>query len=121
MTKIKQKLLKKDFIEYLMLGLVLIFIIIHGIIRQEYFVAIISALCGITYTAIAGKGRPLCYLFGITGSFFYSYLSFKNALWGNMLLYLCYYIPMQVLGIFKWKKHLEEKSKEIIKTKFNSL
>ena len=104
MTKIKQKLLKKDFIEYLMFGLVLIFIIIHGIIRQEYFVAIISALCGITYTAIAGKGHPICYLFGITGSFFYSYLSFKNALWGNLILYAGYYIPMQILGYFKGYK-----------------
>ena len=28
---------------------------------------------------------------------------------------------MQVLGIFKWKTHLEEKSKEIIKTKLDAV
>ena len=120
MTKIKQKLLKKDFIEYLMFGLVLIFIIIHGIIRQEYFVAIISALCGITYTAIAGKGHPICYLFGITGSFFYSYLSFKNALWGNLILYAGYYIPMQILGFFQWNKNLKKNYSIIVKTRLSN-
>lgn len=28
-----------------------------------------------------------------------------------------YYFPMQILGIFKWKKHLRKDTQEIIKTK----
>ena len=34
-----------------------------------------------------------------------------------MSLYLLYYIPMQIIGIFKWKKHLKQDTKEITKIK----
>ena len=69
--------------EKLTLFLIIAFIIIHALCRQEYIIAVISAICGIIYTFLAGKGTPICYLFGVTGSSFYSILSFQNALWGN--------------------------------------
>lgn len=100
---------------------VIFFILTNAYLLKDSPVAVCSAICGILYTIIAGKGKISCYFFGLAGSGCYIWLSFKNALWGNMLLYLCYYIPMQVLGIFKWKTHLEEKSKEIIKTKLDAV
>ncbi|MFI3300792.1 MAG: nicotinamide riboside transporter PnuC [Candidatus Gastranaerophilales bacterium] len=80
-------------------------------------VAVTSAICGILYTIIAGKGKISCYAFGLLGSGCYSYLAFHNALWGNLLLYLYYYIPMQIFGIYRWSRHLSTDTKEIIKTK----
>ncbi len=101
--------------EIIFLSFVILFIITHAIIRHDSVVAVVSAICGITYTFIAGKGNPICYLFGVTGSGFYSYLSFQNMLWGNLLLYLGYYIPMQILGFFQWNKNLKDGQKEIVK------
>jgi nicotinamide mononucleotide transporter len=95
------------------------FILVNAFFVKDNPIAVCSAICGILYTIIAGKGKISCYFFGLLGSGCYIWLSFKNALWGNMLLYLCYYIPMQIVGIFKWKKHLENKSNEIIKTKLS--
>lgn len=106
---------------YEVIGLfaVLSFIFINAFFVKDNPIAVCSAVCGILYTTIAGKGKISCYFFGLMGSWCYIWLSFSNALWGNMLLYLCYYIPMQVLGIFKWRKHLQTKSREIIKTKLS--
>lgn len=103
------------------IGLIIVFsiILINAVILKDNPAAIINAICGILYTIIAGKGKISCYFFGLLGSSCYILLSFKNALWGNMLLYLCYYIPMQILGIFKWKQHLKKESKEIVKIKLN--
>ena len=84
---------------------------------QDSVIAVISAVCGILYTIIAGKGKISCYFFGLAGSGCYSTLAFQNALWGQLILYMCYYIPMEILGIFKWKKHLKKDKSEIIKTK----
>lgn len=98
---------------------VLTLIFINAILFKDSPIAVCSAVCGILYTIIAGKGKISCYLFGLMGSSCYIWLSFSNALWGNMLLYLCYYIPMQVLGIFQWRKHLQQDTKEIIKTKLS--
>lgn len=83
-------------------------------------IALVSAICGISYTILAGKGKISCYLFGLTGTMCYAYLSFVNGLYGNLMLYMLYYFPMQIVGIFKWKKHLRTDTKEIIKTKLNN-
>lgn len=111
---------KKNIFEITMLYLILSFVIINAIIVKDNIIAVISALCGILYTLLAGKGRVLCYFFGLMGSACYSFLSFKQALFGNLVLYMCYYIPMQILGIFSWKKHLKKNGEEIIKTKLNT-
>lgn len=85
-------------------------------VLKDSIVAVCSALCGILYTIIAGKGKISCYFFGLAGSFCYIWLSVSNHLWGNALLYLAYYIPMQIYGIFSWKNNLKRESAEIIKT-----
>ena len=107
-------------LEIVGLTAVLVIILINAFVLKDSPAAIINAICGILYTIIAGKGKISCYFFGLTGSGCYIYLSFINALWGNMLLYLLYYIPMQVLGIFRWKKHLKKESGEIIKIRLNA-
>ena len=111
----KNKLFSTKNIGFFAYALTIILIVLHAILRGDYIVAVISAICGITYTVFAGYGTPVCYLFGITGSGFYVFLSFQNALWGNLLLYLLYYIPMQILGFFKWRKHLKQGKNEIVK------
>ena len=90
-----------------------------AIITHDSLIALASALCGITYTILAGKGKPICYPIGATGSVFYAYLSFVSNLWGNLILYICYYIPMQICGFFKWNKNLKKDKYEIVKTKLS--
>ena len=91
-------------------------ILITSILTKDNKLALISSICGICYTILAGKGKIYCYFIGMIGTFCYSYLSFKNAFYGNFLLYFCYYLPMEIIGIFKWKKHLKTNSSEIIKS-----
>lgn len=79
-------------------------------------IALINAVCGISYTILAGKGKISCFLFGLAGTMCYVYIAFQNHIYGNVLLYALYYFPMQVLGIFRWKKHLRKDSGEIVKT-----
>lgn len=107
--------MRKNKLEIFVFALILILIVVHGFLRHDNVAAVISAICGISYTFIAGKGKPVCYLFGLTGSGFYCYLSFMSALWGNLLLYALYYIPMQILGYFRWNKNLKTGTKNIIK------
>lgn len=94
----------------------IIFIILVSLLMQDSKIALISAICGITYTIFAGKGRILCYVFGITATLCYSYLAFIAGLYGNFALNLFYYFPMEIAGIFNWKKHLKKNSAEIVKT-----
>lgn len=99
------------------IGLCIIFTIIfvNAIVVKDSIIAVISAVCGILYSTIAGKGKVSCYFFGLTGTCCYSWLAFDNGLWGNLALYMCYYFPMQIIGILAWRKHLKKETAEIIK------
>lgn len=100
------------------LGIAFIYALLffNAFIMHDSYIALASAFCGITYTLLAGKGNPMCYLIGLTGSAFYIYLAYSNNLWGNCLLYAFCFVPMQVIGFFKWNKNLKPDKYEILKT-----
>ena len=85
-------------LKFVTVSLIYIILFLNAYIMHDSFIATISAFCGITYTLLAGKGNPICYLIGLTGSFFYIYLALINHFWGNLLLYGLYFIPMQIIG-----------------------
>lgn len=103
-------------IERVVFPLGILLIIFISIYMNDSKIALVSAICGISYTILAGKGKISCYVFGLCGTLCYAYISYKNGLFGNLALYAMYYFPMQIVGIFKWKKHLNKESQEIIKT-----
>ena len=91
-------------------------LLINYFVFSDSIIAIFSALFSLSYVFLAGKGNFYCYIYGLSGSGLYCWLAYSNAFWGSLLLYLLYYIPMQILGFFKWKKNLKDDKKEIIKT-----
>ncbi len=103
--------------EYMGIAVIYSVLFFNAYIMQDSLIALASAFCGITYTILAGKGNPFCYLIGLTGSAFYMYLAYHNQIWGNLILYGLYFVPMQVLGFFKWSKNLKNDKYEIIKIK----
>ena len=113
------KVITKNKIEQCSIILIYLFLFSCAFITHDSILALISAFCGITYTILAGKGIPACYLIGITGSCIYAYLSYENALWGNLILYAGYYVPMQAIGFFQWNKNLKPQQNNIIKTSLN--
>ena len=107
--------------EIVFFALVIIATILISLLINDSKIALISAICGISYTILAGKGKISCYFIGIIGTFCYSYIAYKNAFFGNLALYLFYYFPMEVVGIFKWAKNLKKDRQEIVKTRLTNL
>lgn len=83
---------------------------------MENLISLFYAFCGLSYTILAGKGKFICFVFGILSSTLYSFLSFKEALWGNFLLNFLYYLPMQFISLYKWYKNTDLKKKTVKKT-----
>ena len=94
----------------------ILLIIAISIILNDDKIALISAIAGISYTILAGKGKISCYFIGLCGTFCYCYIAYKNGFYGNLALYGLYFFPMQVIGIFKWAKKLNKQTGEVIKT-----
>ncbi len=117
--------IKKEFqgwgkIERFIFPLEILFIALISLYMKDSKVALVSAICGICATILAGKGKISCYFFGIVSNICYSYISFKNSFWGNLVLNMFYYLPMQFVGISKWKNHLKKETHEIYKTRLSN-
>ena len=95
-------------------------ILIVSVLAKDSPIATLSAIFGLTYTIIAGKGKISCYFIGMIGTFCYSFIAFKNGFYGNLVLYMLYYLPMEIIGILKWRKHLKKEVREIIKTRLSN-
>ncbi len=106
--------------EKIIFPLILILTIIVSVFIGDNKIALVSAICGMSYTILAGKGKISCYFIGMIGTFCYSYISFKNGFYGNLALYMLYYLPMEIIGILKWRKHLKKEVREIIKTRLHN-
>jgi len=106
--------------ERIIFPFVIVLIALISISAKDTPLALISALCGITATITAGKGKISCYGFGMAANICYSCISFNNRFWGHLCLNMLYYFPMQFVGIAKWKKHLKKETQEIYKTKLTT-
>ncbi len=105
--------------ETIFFTLSLVLVLACSVIKGDEILAIIASVFGLIYTFSAGKGKIYCYFFGIISTIACGYIAFRTALFGTALLYFAYYLPMEILGIIEWKKHLIEKTNEIIKTKLS--
>lgn len=95
--------------------------IIITIITNDSILNFIILITGILCVVFAAKGRIFTYVFGIINSILYSYTAYSNGLFGEVGLNILFYIPMNFIGFFIWKKHLSNrivimKKMNIIKT-----
>lgn len=84
---------------------------------MESFVSVIYALISFISTILMGKGKYIAFAFGLTATLLYSYLSFKNALWGSLMLSLLFYVPIESLSFYKWMKNTNSETKSVYKDK----
>jgi len=68
---------------------------------------VIGSLAGITgvlCVVLVAKGSIWNYLFGLVNVSLYAYISYKASLYGDAALNAFYYVPMQFIGYWQWRK-----------------
>ena len=86
---------------------------------NDTLIGIISAVSGITYVVCIGKGNISAYFFGMINCMLYSMISFEATLYGEVLLNAGYYLPMMFVGVFLWKKNINQVTYEISKRRMS--
>ena len=77
---------------------------------------LVAAVTGMMYTMLAGRGKIVCYVFGLVNAPIYAYLAYRWGYYGDMALNL-YYFVMMVPGIICWRRNRTETSGgEIVRT-----
>jgi len=70
----------------------------------------IVAVTGIVNLVLCAKGNIWNYIFGIVYNAIYVYISWKSKLYADSAIYLLYYLPMQFVGWYNWKKNRDQES-----------
>lgn len=79
--------------------------IVYSILQKEVdFIGSIAAITGVICVVMVAKGNIFNYLFGLINVTLYGYISYKAALYGDAVLNILYYLPMQFVGWFIWIK-----------------
>ena len=70
----------------------------------------IVAVTGIVNLVLCAKGNIWNYAFGIVYNAIYVYIAWHSKLYADSAIYLLYYLPMQFVGWFNWKKNQNQES-----------
>lgn len=67
-------------------------------------VAAFGSLMGVLSTVCSANGKILTFLFGFFDVAIYGVMCFIGGKYGNAALHLLYFVPMQFIGFFQWRK-----------------
>ncbi|MEE0235171.1 MAG: nicotinamide riboside transporter PnuC [Bacteroidales bacterium] len=64
----------------------------------------LAGITGVLCVVLVAKGSIWNYLFGLVNVSLYAYISYKASLYGDAGLNAFYYLPMQFIGWWQWRK-----------------
>ena len=79
--------------------------IIYSILSGNVdIVGSIAGIAGVLCVVLVAKGSIWNYLFGVINVSMYAWISYKASLYGDAGLNALYYLPMQFIGWWQWRK-----------------
>ena len=70
----------------------------------------VAGIAGVLCVVLVAKGSIWNYLFGLVNVSLYAWIAYKDSYYGDAALNALYYLPMQFVGYFAWKKRDGEKA-----------
>ena len=64
----------------------------------------LAGIAGVLCVVLVAKGSIWNYVFGLVNVSMYAYISYKASLYGDAVLNAFYYLPMQFIGWWQWRK-----------------
>ena len=120
MAKIDDKKFNKWFSAFILIGMAVVTVVVTAIRFREadsgramLLISAFGSLMGVLCTVLAANGRILTFLFGILDVSIYGVMCLIGTRYGNAALHLLYFLPMQFVGYFQWKKRGAEQEKKV--------
>lgn len=82
---------------------------------QDNLIGIMAALTGIWCVVLVAKGRIANYYVGIVNIIAYAWVAYTWQYYGEVMLNLVYFLPMQFVGIWLWRNKITEKNEVVVK------
>ena len=89
---------------FLIIGVIASNIIYSALSGNVDLLGSIAGIAGVLCVVLVAKGNIWNYLFGIINVSMYAYISYEASLYGDAALNALYYVPMQFIGWWQWRK-----------------
>ena len=73
----------------------------------------LAAVCGIMNVVLCAKGKKAQYYWGLVNIASYIAISAMSRLYGEVMLNTFYYIPLQFIGLYMWRKNYSNTSDSV--------
>lgn len=103
--------------ETLWLVLCVATILVVSLASHSGLLEIMIAVTGIINMVLIAKGKIINYLFGLVSNVLYAYICWYNGIYGQFLLFLLYFVPMQFYGWYLWTNPNNQSANAQIVTK----
>ena len=80
---------------------------------------LIAAFCGICSVVLCAKGKKSGFIFGMINVIGYSIIAFNNLYYGEVMLNILFYIPINIISYITWKNNQYSDKNEVIPKKLN--
>lgn len=84
---------------------------------KDNWMSLTAALTGVWCVILTGKGKRSSFIFGVINVVFYALVAYEAKYYGEVMLNVLYYFPMNFVGWFAWKKHMNDDTGEVVKTR----
>ncbi|TCS94871.1 nicotinamide riboside transporter PnuC [Hazenella coriacea] len=71
---------------------------------DDTLIGLVASLTGMLCVVLVAKGKISNYFFGAINTALYAYLSYKQQLFGEVMLNGLFYFPIQFIGFYLWSK-----------------
>ena len=82
-------------------------------------VSLVAAIAGIFSVVLCAKGKKSGFIFGLVNVICYSFVSFVNLYYGEVMLNTLFYIPMNIISYYLWSKNKNKETNEVMCRKLN--
>ena len=89
---------------FLIVGVIVTNIIYSVLTGTMDIIGSIAGITGVLCVVLVAKGSIWNYAFGLVNVSLYAWISYKAALYGDAGLNALYYLPMQFIGWWQWRK-----------------
>lgn len=79
----------------------------------------LSVICGVLCVVLCAAGKKTQYYFGFVNIATYIIIAAIGKYYGQVALNALYYLPTQFIGMYMWKKHMNEADQKVKSKKMN--
>ncbi|NLA15918.1 MAG: nicotinamide mononucleotide transporter [Bacteroidales bacterium] len=95
---------------FLLITIVSLNFVVFVVTGEWEALSTIATVSGVLCVVLVAKGHMSNYIFGLIQVSLYTYLSWGVGYWGEVALNGLYYVPMQFIGFFMWRKRRKTKT-----------